>query len=87
MRTCHQRPAVDKTWINFKTCFEDDHNILCRVRGATMKNTAFHQENILATQVLEEVKDVKAMVWEAFQELYLRDNNTSKKNTNLRKKK
>ena len=53
MRTWHQRLAVDKTWINFKTHSEDEHNILHRVRGATMRNTAFHQANMLATQVLE----------------------------------
>ena len=42
MCTWHQRPAVDKNWINFKTHFEDEHNILRQGREAMMRNKAFH---------------------------------------------
>ena len=50
---------VDKTWDNLKTYFEDAHKIVCTMRGKTMKIMAYHHTNMLAIQVLVEVKAVK----------------------------
>ena len=65
MKTWHVRPMVDKTWNNFKLHFETEHASLRRVRGTTMRSTAYHQANLLASQVLNEVKEVKTSVTEA----------------------
>lgn len=40
----HNKPQVDKTWMNFKTHFSD---ALERVRGDKMKTSAFRQANAL----------------------------------------
>ena len=73
LRAWHKRPAVQKTWPNFKTHFEDEHRILRRVRGTTMRNTAYHQANMLASKVMEELQEVKAAVREEFQNLHSHD--------------
>ena len=44
------RPAVEKTWTNLKTQFENAHKALRLVRGKTMQDTNFHQANHMATQ-------------------------------------
>ena len=48
----HERPRIDKNWVNFKDHFERAHRILRKTRGKTMKGTAFHRANMLADQVL-----------------------------------
>ena len=61
----HERPRVEKTWVKFKEHFERAHRILRKTRGKTMKGTAFHKANMLADQVLQEVRSVQENVLEA----------------------
>ena len=75
MKTWHTQPNVDKTWNNFKLQFEDGHASLRRVRGTTMRSTAYHQANLLSTQVLNEVKEVKTSVTDALYMLSTNDEN------------
>lgn len=50
-------PTIDKTWPRFKTHFESARASLRRVRGVTMRNTAYHQQaNLITTQVLQEIR-------------------------------
>ena len=60
----HAKEAVDKTWINFMSHFDKEHQALREVRGVTMRSTAFHA-NAVTTEVLEEIRDVKETVKEA----------------------
>ena len=61
----HERPRNEKTWATFKEHFERAHRILRKTRGKTMKGTAFHRANMLAEQVLHEVRAVQTNVLEA----------------------
>jgi len=75
MKTWYARPVVDKTWINFKDHFEAEHASLRRVIGTTMRNVSLHQANVLASQVLDEVKHVKTFVAEVLLLLSTGDGN------------
>jgi hypothetical protein len=63
----HERPRIEKNWVNFKDHFERAHRILRKTRGKTMKGTAFHRANMLADQVLQEVRSVQENVLEALE--------------------
>ena len=65
MKSWHVRPVLDKTWINFKLHFEIELASLRRARGTTMRSIAYHQASLLASRVIEEVKEVKTSVTEA----------------------
>ena len=58
IRTWITRPLTKHMWPNFKTHFEEAHCVLMAVRGMTMRSSAYHHSNILASQVLSEVKNV-----------------------------
>jgi hypothetical protein len=45
------RPPAEHTWINFKQHFTAAYRNLKRVRGPTMRNTAYHQAHQLATNL------------------------------------
>ena len=47
------RPIAQHTWINFKQHFSTAYRELKRIRGPTMRNSAFHQVN----QVVEQLND------------------------------
>ena len=61
-RNWHTRPTVDKTWQNFKDYFEDERTSLHQVQRITMRSIALHQVSFLASQVLDEAKEVKTSV-------------------------
>ena len=65
MKSWHVHVVVDKTWTNFKLHYEAEHASLRRVCGSTMRSTSYHQANLLASRVLDEVKKVKTSVTEA----------------------
>ena len=56
---------ADKTWVNLKNHFEHAHQSLRTTRGKTMRSMAFQHKNMIATQVLSEVKAVKEDVIQA----------------------
>ena len=60
----HERPRVEKNWDMFKTHFERAHRILRKTRGKTMKGTVYHRANMLAEQVLKEVRSVQENILE-----------------------
>ena len=76
-----ERPRVDKTWLNFKTHFDNAYQYLLNLRGKTMCDSAFQQqinivtENILAavetrqetnmTEILKVVDDAKSTILKA----------------------
>ena len=51
IREWHNRPAAEKTWLNFKTHFSAAYHDLKRIRGPTMRNTAFHQAHQVVTDL------------------------------------
>ena len=52
------RPAVDKTWVNFKAHFETAHANLTQLRGPLMKNSSFvNTANAITASVIESVKE------------------------------
>jgi len=61
------RPAIDHTWQNFKTYFEESHCLLRAVRGMTMQSSTYHHANVLASYILSEVKDVHGNGLQAFE--------------------
>ena len=51
-------PAAGKTWTAFKTHFESARESLRRLRGVTMKNTAFSQQaNAITSRILTEIRN------------------------------
>ena len=60
------KPAVDKTWDNFKTHFQAAQQSLKEVRGPTMQQAGYHHANALASQLRTELQvrdtDVLAML-------------------------
>ena len=59
---------ADKTWENLKDHFEHAHQSLRTTRGKTMRSMAFQHANMLATQVLAEVKEVEEDFLHAMEE-------------------
>ena len=52
------RPAVDKTWVNFKAHFETAHENLTQLRGPLMKNSSFsNTANAITASVIESVRE------------------------------
>lgn len=47
-----------QTWLNFKNHFQTAKRNLCKVRGATMRDTSFHAAN----QLSEDLQDVKQII-------------------------
>ena len=64
-----QLPIRSRDWTTFKTHFEAAYAILKVVRGPMMKSTAYHQANILQTQVLNWMQDVKLSVDQALAQI------------------
>ena len=60
----HAKAAVKKTWSNFMTHFDNEHQALREVRGVTMQSTAFHA-NAVSNEVLEEVRGMNETVQQA----------------------
>ena len=46
------KPEEQKTWENFKTYFEEEHDALREIRGMSMMHTGCHQVNYVADRVL-----------------------------------
>ena len=42
------RPVLEHTWANLKTHFEDARELLRKIRGPSMTNTAYQQANLVA---------------------------------------
>ena len=57
----HIKTPIDKTWNNFKIHFDTEHQALRKVRGITMRSTAFHSA-AMASEIIEEIKGVKESV-------------------------
>lgn len=52
------RPPPEKTWVNFKTHFENAHALLRKLRGPLMKNTSFNNTaNAITESVINSVRD------------------------------
>ena len=63
-----QMLSVDKTWANLKDHFEHAHQSLRTPRGKMMRSMTYQHANMLATQVLAELKAVKEDVIHAKEE-------------------
>ena len=57
----HTKLTTDKTWSNFKIHFDAEHQALRKVRGITMRSTAFHNA-AMSTEIIEELRSVKETV-------------------------
>ena len=55
---------MDKTWANFMTHIDQEHQALREVRGVVMRSTAFHA-NTVTTEVINKTRDVKESAMEA----------------------
>ena len=47
----YKRPVAEHTWDIFKQHFEDARELLRKIRGTDMTNTAYHQANLVANSV------------------------------------
>ena len=57
LTTWFDLPTPDQTWPRFKIHFETARTSLRKVRGVTMRNTAYHQQaNAMTGQVLQEIR-------------------------------
>ena len=56
------RPTVEHTWTNFKSHFVTAHRALKKVRGPTMKNTAYHQAHLMTEHVSDDIQQLKSEV-------------------------
>ena len=61
------KTLTDKTWLHFKSHFTAAYKNLRATRGKTMRSAGYHQANMLASQVLTEVKSVQEAVLQALQ--------------------
>ena len=67
LKTWFGKNDRDKTWMNFKLHFEEEHDRLKLIRGLTMQHAGYHHANFIASQVMNEVQDVKSSVIELLQ--------------------
>ena len=72
----------NKTWANLKDYFQHARQSLRITRGNTMRGMAYQHANILATQVLLEVKVVKECVLQAIEEQQPDENTSLKQHAN-----
>ena len=59
---------ADKTWANLKEHFEHAHQSLRTTRGKMMRSMTIQHANMLAPQLLTEIKAVKEDVLQAMEE-------------------
>ena len=57
--TWYARPNDQHTWANFKTHFTEAHTELSRVRGASMRGSAFHQANATVAALSAEMHNIR----------------------------
>ena len=67
--TQFQLPIRDRDWTTLKKHFEAAYALLKVVHGPTMRSTAYHQVNMLQTQVLTQMQDVKTSFDQALAQL------------------
>ena len=89
----YERPQDHHTWQNFKLHFTKAYNTLRRLRGPTMRNTAYHQQaqyitrevlNVVQTnrnQIFEEVKATEDNILRALQLNNIKDLDALTKHT------
>jgi hypothetical protein len=68
------RPSAEHTWKNFKEHFTKAHNELIKVRGASMRGSAFHQANATVAALSSEIQNIKNDVVESINSLSLQIN-------------
>ena len=56
--TWYNRPVNDQTWVNFKTHFTTAHRELSKVRGASMRGSAFQQANATVEALTSEMLSI-----------------------------
>ena len=56
LETWEDKPAIEKTWNNFKTHFKEAQKRLKAIRGPTMQQAGCHHANVLANAMKEETK-------------------------------
>jgi hypothetical protein len=55
----YARPDQDRTWAHFKTHFTTAHTELARVRGNSMRGSAFHQANATVEALTAEMHNIR----------------------------
>lgn len=56
LETWEDKPAIEKTWDDFKTHFKEAQKKLKAIRGPTMQQAGCHHANVLANAMKEEIK-------------------------------
>ena len=59
LTTWFARPPIEHTWANFKLHFTDAHTSLSRVRGSSMRGSAFHQANTTVAALSYEMANIR----------------------------
>ena len=59
LREWNALPVAQQTWIGFKTHFNRGHRKLRRIRGPSMRNTAFHQAHQVATELSSDFNQMR----------------------------
>ena len=61
----YNHPANEHTWDNFKTHFDEAREILRQVRGPDMNNSPYHQVNMLAQSIRDDMMETKQTLLQA----------------------
>ena len=77
LTTWYARPAVQHTWANFKTHFTTAHTELIKVRGKSMRGTAFHQANATVAALSTEMNNIRNDLVDSINSLAIHVQDTS----------
>ena len=69
----YERPALEHTWDNFKNHFDEAREVLKKVRGSDMRNTAFQQVTFIANEVRADIERTRDSIIEALAEREVED--------------
>ena len=72
----YERPALEHTWANFKTHFDEARELLKKVRGSDMRNNAFQQVNFIANEVRADIERTRDSIIEALAEREIEEPST-----------
>ena len=65
IQTWYERPVAEHTWQNFKTHFDTARELLRKIRGVDMQNSAFQQANLVAEEVRADIARSEQTILEA----------------------
>ena len=68
IQTWYERPIADHIWGHFKDHFENAREVLKKICGRDMQNTAFQHVNFIANEVRADIAHTRDSIMEALAE-------------------